>query len=132
MIKIAVDVMGAELGPGVVIKGAKLFLNNNKNNKNNVIFYFVGDEEKIKKLVIKFKISDKNYKIIPTTEIITQKDSVLAIRRKKNSSMIKAISLTNEGVCDGVISGGPTPNFLAASHIYIKEIKGIKRPDLLG
>ncbi len=127
MIKISIDVMGAELGPKIVLNGAFNFLKDYK----DVFFYFVGDKNLIEKDLFKLKFPKKNYKIIHTTEILTPNDNIISVRRKKNSSLVKSIELVNDNVVDAVISGGPTALFFVACHLIIKEIKGIERPAFL-
>lgn len=60
----------------------------------------------------------------------TDEAPVMAIRRKKDSSLRRAIELVKDGTCDGVISAGSTGAILAGGLFIIGRIKGIDRPAL--
>ncbi len=127
MIKISIDMMGAELGVKVIIDGILLFIKKH----NDVVFHLVGNKELILSYIKKVKLKSKFYKIHHTSKIVYPHDNIFAIKNKKDSSMIKSIELVKNNLCDGLISGGPTAVFLAACHIFIKEIPGIKRPGFM-
>lgn len=127
--KIAIDVM-AEKGVNEVIKGLSLFIK--KYKPQNIIFYLVGFENKIKVALKNNHLTNKiKYKIINTTSKITAKDGILAFKRKQDASMIKALNLVKDDICDAVISGGSTPVYLTAAHYLIKELPNIARPALM-
>ena len=84
MIKISIDVMGAELGPQVVLKGSLAFFKQHK----DAFFVFVGNETKIKIILDKISFPKENYKILNTTQVIEKNDNLMSIRRKKDSSMV--------------------------------------------
>ena len=95
-IKIAIDAMGGDNSPDKVIKGIKI---HNSDSKN--IFYNIfGNQELILPLIKKIKLSDMNYKIIHTDNIIKDTDSPLSAAKKgKNTSMWLSIeSLKKKGV----------------------------------
>lgn len=54
----------------------------------------------------------------------------MALRKKKDSSIVKALELVKDGVCDAIISGGSTGAFLAGCTLTIGRIKGVERPAL--
>ena len=54
----------------------------------------------------------------------------MAIRKKKDSSICKALKLVKDGECDAVISGGSTGAFLAGCTLIVGRIKGVERPAL--
>ncbi len=124
MIKISIDVMGAETGIKTVINSAYKFVKINK----DAYFFFVGNELEILPLIEKLNFPKNNFAIVNSTQKINSNDSIFAIRKKPDSSMIKAINLVKEDQCDVVISGGSTAIFLGACHLLLKEIPGIERP----
>ncbi len=77
------------------------------------------------------KHSSKNIHIHHTTEEILQTDEpVRAARRKKDSSMVRAMSYVKNGEADVVISAGNTGALMSAGIFYLGRIKGIERPAL--
>ena len=62
--------------------------------------------------------------------ITTNEQPVMAVRKKKDSSICKALNLVKSGECDAVISAGSTGAFLAGCTFIVGRIKGIKRPAL--
>ncbi len=127
MIKISLDVMSTELGHKLPIKAAYKFYKKHKNVK----FYFVGLKTQIESFVNKLKFPKQNFEIINASQIILPSDGILSVRKKPDSSMIKAVELVKNDVCDIVISSGSTPVFLAACHFFLKEMKGIERPAIM-
>ncbi len=55
---------------------------------------------------------------------------VMAIRRKKDSSIVKALNLVREGVCDAYVSAGSTGATLVGGQVIVGRIKGVERPPL--
>ncbi len=120
MIRIAVDVMGMDKG-SVVAKDAIIRFLNDYKDVELVVF---GKEEELTEL------KDKCI-IIHCDDVMGMEDGALAILRKKETSMIKAINYTKEHDLDGVVSGGSTGAFLTASTVYLKLIEGVERAALL-
>ena len=122
--KIAVDVMGSDKGPSVVIEGAL-----DAAKKQTFDLILVGDEEIIKKELAQHGYTSSNIKIKHASEIIAMHEPPSqAIRRKKDSSMIKAIELVKNKEADAVVSAGNTGAYMASTAIYIRTIEGIERP----
>ena len=129
MIRIALDAMGGDHAPHEEVKAAMKAVN--EYNDIQIILY--GDPDQILSL-----ISDKNLlesqriKIEASSEIITMSDEpVKAIRRKKDSSMVKAAKAVKENQADAIVSSGNTGALLAAGLLIIGRIKGIDRPGLM-
>ena len=80
--------------------------------------------------ITKNNYSGNNIIIIDAKEVITTNEHpVMAVRRKKDSSLCKALNLVKKE-CDAVISAGSTGAFLAGCTFIVGRIKGIKRPAL--
>ena len=120
MKKIAIDVMGMDKGSSVAVEGILEFLKSYK----DVELVVFGKKEELAKLEGKCKIVDCN-------EVMGMEDGALAILRKKETSMIKAIDYAKDNDFDGIVSGGSTGAFLTASTIYFKLIEGVERAALL-
>ena len=120
MIKMAVDVMGMDKGSEIGVKAIKKFLSEFK----DVELVAFGKETELKEL-------NELCKVINCEDVMGMEDGALAILRKKQTSMIKAIDYTKEHDFDGVVSGGSTGAFLTASTIYLKLIEGVQRAALV-
>ena len=125
--KIAVDIFGGNNSPSALIDGcvdaAKLY--------DDVEFIFTGDER-----IITDYMSEKGYgssriSIIDAPETITcGEQPTVAIKRKKNSSLVKALELVASKEADAFVSAGSTGAVLAGATLIVRRIKGVKRPAL--
>ena len=122
--RIAIDGMGGDNAPDEIVKGCV--------EASKIIddqIYIVGLEDVIKKELKKYKFDKNKIKIVNATEVILNEDSpVKAARTKKDSSMIKALSLVKDGTCDVAISAGNTGALMAGALFNLGRIKGIDRP----
>ena len=131
---IILDAMGGDNAPDAVIKGTV-----NAINKIEGEVLLVGNEEiinsRVKELYGKKNISEisEKIKIYHTTETIEMEDTpTVAIKHKKDSSMVVGFRLLKEGKGDVFISAGNSGALLAGATLLIGRIKGIDRPALAG
>lgn len=132
MVKVALDVSGGDNAPYEIVKGAVLAVNESCDLK----VYLVGQTNIIKETLE--KISNEGLKIkkdvletVEAPEIITNDEApVMAIRRKKDSSMAVAMRLVKNGEADAFVSAGSTGAILAGGQLIIGRIKGIERSPL--
>ena len=123
--RIAVDVMGGDHGCAVVIGGVKLAL---AADPRITSLLLVGQEEKIRSALRAAGLSDPRAQIVNASEVLTMDDSpVEGIRRKKDSSMVRAIDLVRDGKADAVISPGNTGALVAGS-MKLRRLEGVERP----
>ena len=67
--------------------------------------------------------------IVHASEVISMGDApVVAVRKKKDSSIVRAVQLVKEGEAQAVVSAGSTGAAMAASLLGLGRIKGIDRP----
>lgn len=126
-VKIAVDVMGGDYAPFEVIKGAIEAVKENK----SITVYMVGKQEIINAELTKYKYPYDQIEIVDATEVIeTAEPPVMAIRKKKDSSIVRAMGLVKEGVCDAFVSAGSTGATLVGGQILVGRLKGVERPPL--
>lgn len=122
--RIAVDGMGGDNAPEEIVKGC---VEASKLIDDEI--YILGIEDVIKKELKKYKFDYNKIKIVNASEVITNDDApVKAARTKKDSSMIKGLSLVKEGTCDLMISAGNTGALMAGALFRFGRIKGIDRP----
>ena len=126
--KIAIDAMGGDHAPQAVFEGVKLVLPE-LNKEVELVLY--GDETTIKDGLSALGVTDKRVSIVATTEVVgCDEQPTLAIRKKKDSSMVRAVEAVASGEADCVLSAGSTGALLTGATLIIKRLKGVKRPAL--
>jgi glycerol-3-phosphate acyltransferase PlsX len=127
-IKIAVDAMGGDYAPENVIEGAIMALRES-NNRFEIVF--VGDEKKIKNELRKYDTIGLSYSIVDAPQVIGMDDiPTVALRRKKNSSIVVGMKLHSDGEVDAFASAGNTGAVLTAATFILGRIEGISRPTI--
>lgn len=131
--KIILDAMGGDNAPDANIKGAV-----NAINKIKAEVILVGKEETIRAKIKEFynknleDISDR-LKIRNSTETIEMEDQpTVAIKHKKDSSMVVGFNMLKQDEGDVFISAGNSGALLAGATLIVGRIKGIDRPALAG
>src|SRR5271165_2337538 len=123
--RIVVDVMGGDHGCGVVIEGVKRALETDDSIKT---LFLVGHETEIAAARRAAGLNDARVEVVHASEVLTMEDKPLeGIRRKKDSSMVRAIELVRHGRADAVISPGNTGALVAGS-MKLGRLDGVDRP----
>ncbi len=126
-VRVAVDAMGGDNAPVEIVKGAVQAAKENA----DLLIYLVGDEQAIRQELSGYTYREEQFEIVPTTEIIeTAEPPVMAIRKKKDSSLVRALMLVKEGTCDAYVSAGSTGATLVGGQLLIGRLKGVERPPL--
>lgn len=126
--RIAIDAMGGDHAPNAVLEGVKLVL---PELKEGVELALYGDETVLQKGLAELSVHDARVKIVATSQVIgCDEQPTLAIRKKKDSSMVRAVEAVAEGAADCVLSAGSTGALLTGATLIIKRLKGVKRPAL--
>ncbi len=126
-VNVAVDAMGGDNAPGEIIKGTVDALNAYRQLR----VMLVGREEIVKEELAKYTYPEKRVRIVNATEIIEMAEPpVNAIRKKKDSSIVKGLQLVKEGKCDAFVSAGSTGAILAGGQLIVGRIRGIERSPL--
>jgi len=127
MVNVAVDAMGGDNAPLEIVKGAIEAINEDKRVK----VFLVGRETAIKEELKKYTYDSAQLEIVHTQEIIeTAEPPVMAIRRKKDSSIVKSMNMVKDGTCDALVSAGSTGAVLVGGQVIVGRIKGVERPPL--
>ncbi len=127
LVKVAVDAMGGDNAPFEIIKGAVEAVNQDERVK----VYLVGQEPVLKEELQKYTFDAERLEIVDAQEVIeTAEPPVNAIRKKKDSSIVKAMQLVKEGVCSAFVSAGSSGAVLVGGQVIIGRIKNIERPAL--
>jgi glycerol-3-phosphate acyltransferase PlsX len=123
--RIVVDVMGGDHGPGVVIEGAKQAL---QVNARITQLFLVGRSEEIQTGLANAGLADPRVQIIHASEFLTMEDKpVEGVRKKKDCSINKAVELLRDGKGDALISPGNTGGLVAASMFGLRKLPGVDR-----
>ena len=126
-VKVAVDAMGGDNAPAEIVKGAVEAVN----ESDRVKVFLVGQEEVVKKHLESYTYNKEQVEVVNATEIIeTAEPPVMAIRKKKDSSIVKAMYMVKDGTCDAYVSAGSTGATLVGGQVIVGRIKGVERPPL--
>lgn len=126
-VKVALDAMGGDNAPYEIIKGAIEAIQ----ESNKVKVFFVGKVDEIKQELAKYTYPAEQIEIVPASEVIEMAEPpVMAIRKKKDSSIVKAMNLVKDGTCDAYVSAGSTGATLVGGQVIVGRIKGVERPPL--
>ncbi|MCR4650700.1 MAG: phosphate acyltransferase PlsX [Lachnospiraceae bacterium] len=125
--KVALDAMGGDNAPACNVEGAVLAVNDNDHLK----VVLVGDEKQISEELSKYTYDKSRIVVEHASEIIENAEPpVVAIRRKKDSSIVKAMNMVKNGECDAYVSAGSTGATLVGGQVIIGRIKGVERSPL--
>ena len=123
--KVVVDAFGGDNAPLEIVEGAVLAVKENK----ELTVVLTGDENKIKAILGN---RTERIEVVHAPDVITNDDTpTLAIRQKKDSSLVKAFDMLKmEEDVVGLVSAGSTGAILSGAIMKIGRIKGISRPAL--
>ena len=125
-IVVALDAMGGDNAPFETVKGAVDAV-----KKLNVNIKLVGQEEAVKAELTKYQYDADRIQVVPASEIISTEESpTMAIRRKKDSSLVVALNLVKNGEADAIVSAGSTGALLTGALLIVGRLPGIERPAL--
>ncbi|MBA4602420.1 phosphate acyltransferase PlsX [Thermoactinomyces mirandus] len=119
--RIAIDAHGGDHAPDAVMEGIGLA----REKWPDLKIVLIGTRE----IAEKFVLSDVEFHAV--TEIIEPDDKpAIAVRRKKDSSMVVGCKMVRKGEADAFISGGNTGSLMAAGFFHVGRMKGVDRPAL--
>lgn len=127
LVKVAVDAMGGDNAPVELVKGAVEAVNESKQIK----VFLVGKEAIVQAELNKYSYDKERIEIVNAEDVITNEEApVMAIRRKKESSIVVAMNLVKQKEADAFVSAGSTGAILVGGQLIVGRIKGIERPPL--
>ena len=125
--KVALDAMGGDNAPMEIVKGAVDAVS----SRNDIKVFLVGQEDAIKEELAKYSYPAEQIEIVHAPEVIEMAEPpVIAIRRKKQSSMVVAMNMVKHGEADAFVSAGSSGAILVGGQTIVGRIKGIRRPPL--
>ena len=124
---IALDAMGGDNAPEAIVEGAIRGLRRFK----DIEILLAGPEEKLSALIAGANDVKDRIRIENATQVIGMDESpMMAVRAKKDSSLVVAMNAVREGRAGAVVSAGSTGAILAGGMFKIGRIQGIERPAL--
>ena len=126
-IKVVVDAMGGDNAPEVTVEGAVEALK----VSDKIAIILTGRTEDIKKELQKYSYDESRISIVQADDVIGfDEPPVMAIRKKKNSSIVVGLNLVKRGEADAFVSAGSTGAILVGGQFVVGRIKGIERAPL--
>ena len=126
-VNVVVDAMGGDYAPYETVKGAVEAVN----EKDNLIVTLVGRESVIHEELSKYEFVSDRIEVVHAEDVITNDEApVLAIRRKKESSIVVGLNLLKAQKADAFVSAGSTGAVLVGAQLIAGRIKGVERPPL--
>ena len=123
--RVALDAMGGDFAPRNIVEGAVLAL---KAYAHLSKLFLVGDRAAIEGELSRLKCDDPRIEIFHASQVVDMTDeSVAAVRKKKDSSISRAVDLVKKGEADAVVSAGHTGAAVAASTIKLRTLPGVHR-----
>lgn len=123
---IAVDAMGGDFGPAVVVPGAieaaRLY---------DLHVRLVGNTPKLEAELARLNLADVHFDIVHADDVVHMNEKPSDIlRRKKNASIQVACRLVKDGEADGVVSAGHSGATVACGMFIMGRLPGVERPAL--
>ena len=126
--RVAVDVMGGDHGPDVVIEGVRLALKELPKIEKIIL---VGQRELIERILVRRKFLGGRLEVVHASQVLTMDDKpLLGLRRKKDCSIARAVDLVKQGQAEAVISPGNTGGVVTCSTMKLRPLDGVDRPGI--
>lgn len=124
--RIALDAMGSDHAPGVEVAGA---IRAARQEGSDLEIVLVGEEEKIRRELAEYRRLPPTISIVNASQTITMEDKpVEAIRRKKDSSIVRILGLIKSGEVAGGVSAGNTGAIVAGAKLILGVLPEVDRP----
>ncbi len=126
-VTVVVDAMGGDNAPGEIVKGAIDAVN----QREEIKVILVGVEDRIREELKKYTYKEEQVEIKHASEVIeTGEPPVMAIRSKKDSSIVVGMKMVKAEEADAFVSAGSTGAILVGGQLLVGRIKGVERPPL--
>lgn len=122
MYKLSIDAMSGDLGSQIVVEACEMFMKTHQ----DVELYVTGKQEELTKLEAYDRIH-----IVDARDVVAMDDGIMSVRRKKESSMVKAVIMAKEGQVDGVVSCGSTGAFYTSAMLFLKRLESVEKSCLM-
>ncbi len=127
MTKVVLDAMGGDNAPGEIVKGAVEAVN----RRSDIQVILTGKEDVIQDVLKGYTYPEGQIEIRNAQEVIeTSEPPVMAIRRKKDSSIVTGLKMVKTGEADAFVSAGSSGAILAGGQLIVGRLGGVERPPL--
>ena len=127
LVRVAVDAMGGDNAPDEIVRGAVKAVNESP----KIQVFLVGQEERIAPVLEGLSHDKSRLTVVHAPEVIfTSEPPVMAIRNKRNSSLVQAMVMVREAKADAFVSAGSTGAVLVGGQTVIGRIRGVQRAPL--
>lgn len=124
--RIAIDAMGGDRAPQVVVEGTLLAA-----RETDAELVLVGDEKRVRHEIQKAGPVPGNVSVYPAESVIGfDEPAVQSVRRKKDASICVAADLVKAGKADAIVTAGHTGAAVAATTLKLRLLQGIERPGI--
>lgn len=125
--KVALDAMGGDYAPEQIVKGAIDAIS----SRSDLKVFLVGQEDVVQEELNKYTYNKEQIEIVHAPEVIEMAEPpVMAIRKKKNSSMVVGLNMVKKKEADAFVTAGSSGATLVGGQVIVGRIKGIERPPL--
>ena len=126
-VSVALDAMGGDNAPGQIVKGAVDAVNID----NEIFVYLVGRQELINEELSKYTYNKEQIEVVDARDVIeTGEAPVMAVRRKKDSSLVRALTMVKDKKADAFVSAGSSGAILVGGQVIVGRLKGVERPPM--
>jgi len=126
--RVAVDAMGGDFAPAAIVEGALQALRASADIER---LYLVGDEAAVRAEVDRCGGDPGRIEIRHAAEVVGMGEAAAAgVRRKKDSSINRAMDLVKAGEADAVFAAGNTGAAVAAATLKLRTLEGVRRPGI--
>ena len=126
-VKVVVDAMGGDNAPAEIVKGAVEAVNERK----DIRVFLTGRKPVVDAQLQNYTYDKDQIEVVDAQEVIeTAEPPVVAIRKKKNSSIVVGLNMVKKKEADAFVSSGSTGAVLVGGQLIVGRIKGIERPPL--
>jgi len=122
--KIVVDAMGGDHGPGVVVAGAVA-----EARENGTEIILVGIEEVVRAELAKHPGAESlPIEVVHASQVVEMAEHTMAVKTKRDSSLMVGMRLVKEGGAAAFASAGNSGAVMAAALFGLGRIAGVERP----
>ena len=125
--RVVLDAMGGDHAPAEMVKGAIDAVN----MRDDIVVILTGQKDVIEDELKKYTYPAEKIEIVNAEEVIeTAEPPVMAIRKKKNSSIVVGMNMIKNKEADAFVSAGSSGAILVGGQVIVGRIKGVERPPL--
>ncbi|MCP4549007.1 MAG: phosphate acyltransferase PlsX [bacterium] len=124
--RVALDVMGGDHGPPVLVSGASKARREVENAPELVLY---GDPARIEEELARIGESRDSFEIVECTEQIEMcEPPAAAVRKKRDAPIVKGMLDIKSGNVQGIVSAGSTGAMVAGALLHVGRLPGVMRP----